>query len=163
MPEGRLQLRRALDEKDEAGLETVALRYSGTEEAAEAHLWLGDRHLVDGEPALAVGRYRQALRTTAGALAARIESRLHLTAALLGQPTSAPPAADLGFGETRLSPAALQALPQTTQRRRRRFALDRRLPPQPAPAPTAFDVVLRAASRGNRRSAGSMPVLCRSP
>ncbi|MFG0227260.1 hypothetical protein, partial [Streptococcus suis] len=75
-PEGKLQLRRALDEKDEVALEMLALHYHGTNEAAEALLWLGDRNLGDGEPALAVGRYRQALRMAEGGLRRRINGRL---------------------------------------------------------------------------------------
>jgi outer membrane protein assembly factor BamB len=147
-PEGRLQLRRALDEKDELALETLTLRHYGTEEAAEAHVWLGDRYLADGEPALAVGHYRQALRMTEGNLRRRIDDRLHLTAALLGQPVTAPPQADIEFGEMRLAPAALQEL----RKRRSGEGVDVRwtatLPPQLAPAATAFEVVPRGRFEG---------------
>ena len=147
-PEGRLQLRRALDDKDDVALESLALRYYGTTEAAEALLWLGDRQLVDGEPALAVGRYRQALRMADGALRQRIGHRLQLTAAMLGQPVTSPPAANLEFGETRFSPAALQAL----RKERREAGVDSRwsarLPPQLAPTPTAFDVAPRGRFEG---------------
>jgi outer membrane protein assembly factor BamB len=147
-PEGRLQLRRALDEKDEMALEALALRFPGTDEAAEALLWLGDRCLVDGDPALAVGRYRQALRMTEGALRRRIEDRLQLTAALLGQPVTTLPAEDIKFGDMRLSPAALQALRQ----KRRADGVDSRwaagLPPQLAPAPSVFDVEPRGRFEG---------------
>jgi len=147
-PEGRLQLRRALDEKDDVALEALTLRYFGTEQAAEALIWLGDRHLVDGEPALAVGHYRRAQRMTDGALGGRIDGRLHLTAALLGQPLAAAPATDLEFGDTRLTPAAWEAL----RKKRSDEGVDSRwaasLPPQLSPAPTSFEVVPRVRFEG---------------
>lgn len=141
-PEARLQLRQALDEKDVQTLEALALRYYGTEEAAEAHLWLADRHQLDGEPVLALARYREAQRVARGKeLRDRIGSRLQLTAALLGRVFAAPGDKDIEFGATRLSPAALQAL----RKKRAEQGADSRtrssLPPQLAPAPTAFEVV----------------------
>jgi outer membrane protein assembly factor BamB len=146
--EGKLQLRRALDERDEVALEALALRYFATEQAAEALIWLGDRHLVDGEPALAVGYYRRAQRMTERALGPRIEGRLQLTAALLGQPGAAAPAADLEFGDLRLTPPAWEAL----RKKRSDEGVDSRwtasLPPQLAPAPTAFDLVPRGRFEG---------------
>jgi outer membrane protein assembly factor BamB len=159
-PEGQLQLRRALDEKDDQALEALALRYSGTPVAAEALLWLGDRHLLDGDPALAVGRYRPALRMAEGPLHRRIEDRLRLTAALLGHPLApasgergrgegaAPPETDIEFGDLRLSPAALQDL----RDKRRANAVDSRwtatLPPQHAPAPAPFEIARRGRFEG---------------
>src|SRR5262249_27523957 len=146
--EGGLQLRRALEEKDEQALEALTLRYHGTDEAAEALLWLGDRHLVDGEPALAVGRYRQALRMTGATLRQRLDDRLQLTAALLGQPLEALPETDITFGEMRLSPAVLQAL----RKRRGDEGVDSRgggsRPPQLAPVPTMLDMQTRGRFEG---------------
>lgn len=156
--EARLQLRRALDEEDELALESLALRYPGTDEAAEALLWLGDRQLLDGDLALAVGRYRQAQGMAEGALRRRLEDRLQLTAALLGRPALTPLEADIEFGATRLSPAALEALRQ----KRRDAGVDLRwaagLPPQLAPVPTALDVEARGRFEGEMGDQPDVPL-----
>ncbi len=148
-PEARLELRRALDDQDVRSLATLVLRYDGTDEAAEAHSWLGDRSLLDGEPALASAQYREALRMAQGKeLRDRIQDRLQLTAALLGQALAAPVEKDIEFGTTRLSPAALEAL----RKKRAEQGADSRtrlsLPPQSAPFPTAFEVVSHGQFEG---------------
>jgi outer membrane protein assembly factor BamB len=160
-PEGRLELRRALEEKNERALESLALRYYGTEEAAEAILWLGDRYLLDGEPALASACFHEALHMAEGAeIRRKIDDRLQLVAALLGQTVTTPAQADIEIGGERLSPVALQAL----RKKRKEEAVDSRtianLPPQLAPLPTALDVVSHGSFEGERgENAGAPPYL----
>ncbi len=150
-PEARLKLRLAMDEKDEAALEALVIRYPGTEEAAEALLWRGDRYLLDGEPAFALMRYREARRITEGGLRDALEDRMIVATALLGRKAPAVDH-DIQLGDVRLTAASLEAL----RKRRQEDGYDSRdrqpLPAQLAPSPSTFTLAPREKLDGEMGS-----------
>src|SRR5690606_11467523 len=66
-------------------------RFFGTEAAAEAYGWLGDRALASGKFAQAAHAYQEGLTWAGSTLARNLQSRLRLAAGLLGH--------DVGGGE----------------------------------------------------------------
>ena len=71
---GQLRVRQAIGEGNLLALEAATMQFCGTEAAAEAHLWLGDRALAAGDFLHAIGQYRQALEGNlpAGAVQPRL-------------------------------------------------------------------------------------------
>lgn len=82
-PRGRLRVRQAIGEGNLLALEAATMQFSGTEAAAEAHVWLGDRALAGGDFLHAIGQYRLALDGNAQPNA--VGPRLRLAAAMLGR------------------------------------------------------------------------------
>jgi outer membrane protein assembly factor BamB len=81
-----LRVRQALQAGDPAGVQLVARQFIGTEAAALAEQWLGDRALAAGDFATARAAYQRAQRTIAADARPALSARQHLTAALLGIP-----------------------------------------------------------------------------
>ncbi len=62
-PLGMLQVRQAMNEGDSSAVAAAIARYRGTEAAAQADLWLGDRAVSTGDFARARSYYAHARRT----------------------------------------------------------------------------------------------------
>ena len=136
--EARLRVREAIDIGDRAEIETAALRYFGTDAAAEAYIWLGDRAMLAADAARADGYYRLATDTSDETDRQRGKAGMQLASAMLGR--SGAPTRDAQFGETRLSVAEIDALRQ----QRAAVGVDSRpavfAPPViPAPKPSRYD------------------------
>lgn len=65
---GKLRIRQAITEGDGTAVQAATLQFLGTEAAAEAHLWLGDKEISGGAFARSLGHYRQARKTAGPAL-----------------------------------------------------------------------------------------------
>ena len=100
---GRLRIRQAIADGNVAAVEAATMQFFGTEAAAEAHVWLGDRAVSTGAFAHALGQYRQAERTAGSDFAAQIAASEQLAAALLGQDGSASRSPATSRSETRSS------------------------------------------------------------
>ena len=151
---GRLRIRQSIADNNVAAVESATIQFFGTEAAAEAHLWLGDRAVSSGAFAHALGHYRQAERTAAPELRGRIAASQQLAAALLGQTAGEPITRSVTFGETQLSAADLQAL--VTDLRQHRLADNLTARGEPAdttggwaPSPTAYDTPVRGRLEGD--------------
>jgi outer membrane protein assembly factor BamB len=88
-PTARLRVDRAIAEGNDTAVEAATLQFHGTEAAADAHLWLGNRALGVGEFARALGHFRVAAESSAPRIANEAASRVRLASALLGQMAAA--------------------------------------------------------------------------
>lgn len=109
-PVGRLRIRQAIAEEDVAAVEAGALQFTGTEAAAEAHLWLGDRAQARGAFAQALAHYHEALRSVAPSERGRVMAGAQLAAAMMGQPLPGETVGAAEFGEVHLAPAEFTRL-----------------------------------------------------
>jgi len=116
---GRLRMRQVLADSDPAAAAAVALRFHGSEAAAEAHRWLGDRWLSGGQPLHALGEYRQALRSTSPAERDGLLARVRLAGALLGRNLGQPASAPIELGNIRLTAAEFERTVQQVREARR--------------------------------------------
>ncbi len=151
---GRLRIRQSIADGNVAAVEAATMQFFGTEAAAEAHVWLGDRAVSTGAFAHALGQYRQADRTASADLRARIAASQQLAAALLGQTAGEPITRNVTFGDTQLSSADLQALVADLRQHRLADNLTARGEPAgqtmgPVPAPAAFEGVARSRLDGD--------------
>jgi|GEM_PF-1206076 len=105
----RLRLNRAMAAGDWSEVELAAVQFSGTEEAAEAHRWLGDRALASGWFERALVEYQRSLALLPS-LSSEVAPRIRLAAAMLGRETGEPVTAPVSFGEMRLDPPQFEAL-----------------------------------------------------
>ena len=119
-PIGRLRVRQGMAENNMPAVQTAAVQFTGTEAAAEAGAWLGDRALTAGQFVQAAGMYQQALPLAGIALQQQLQARLDLVHALSGQLTTAPqpPEVPVKLGEKTLSPADFAQLIQDLQTQR---------------------------------------------
>lgn len=111
-PIGRVRVRQAMAEGNEAGIISATLQFTGTEAAAEAHAWLGDRALAVGSFVQAIGQYQQALPTASASLRAELQAKLRLVSALASRPKLAgePVTTAVTFGDQRLESAQFEQL-----------------------------------------------------
>ena len=109
-PAGMLEVRRAMDQSDADSVLAAAARYRGTEAAAEACLWLGDRAVGGGEFNRARVWYRQAAQNGNAALAKRVAPRDRLAAAMLGQDVGKPVTEPVQFGEVNMPAGEFESL-----------------------------------------------------
>jgi outer membrane protein assembly factor BamB len=82
---GGLRFRQAAAGGNRTAVVNVALRFPGTEAAAEAHRWLGDRDLAGGRFTEALAQYASSLESSPAAAQEAICVRRRLAAAMLGQ------------------------------------------------------------------------------
>ena len=82
---GTIRVRQAIDQGDARAVEAATFQYFGTEAAAEAHAWLGDRCLSGGRIAAAVDHYRRA-RSSAAAIGPRLAAAEELAESLVTRP-----------------------------------------------------------------------------
>jgi outer membrane protein assembly factor BamB len=109
-PVGRLRLKQATTDGDAAAVAAVVLQFYGTEAAADAHLWLGDRWLSRGEAGRAIGHYRESLPNVPAERREGVLARLRLAGAMLGRNAGGPAAAPVELGHARFTAAEFERL-----------------------------------------------------
>jgi outer membrane protein assembly factor BamB len=111
-PIGMLQLRQAMNESDGSAVAAVVARYRGTDAAAQADLWLGDRAVSTGDFARARSYYAHARRTAGhqASIAAMLAPRERLAAAMMGDDLGQPIIAPVALGDVQLSASDFEGL-----------------------------------------------------
>ncbi len=99
---GQLRLHRAAASGNPAAVEAVAMLLVGTDAAADAHRWLGDRALSTGRSAEAIGHYRRALRGVSPSGEAALRGRIRLAAAMQGRMAESPVTEPIVVGKMNL-------------------------------------------------------------
>ncbi len=105
-----LRIRAAIQRSDSAALELATVQFAGTEAAAIAHRWLGDRALAGGWFTTAQVQYRRGWESAGPVLRADLEARQRLAAAMQGRRLDGPTRGEVVFGENRLSPEEFDKL-----------------------------------------------------
>ena len=108
-PLARLRVGQAIAAGDAATVEMATVQFAGTDAAAEAHQWLGDRALASGWFQRAIAEYRRAIGMIPS-LRGPIEPRIRLAAAMLGRDEGSPVMQPVQFNEISMSPAEFEAL-----------------------------------------------------
>jgi outer membrane protein assembly factor BamB len=106
---GRLRVGQATASGDAATVRLATVQFAGTEAAAEAYAWLGDRALAGGAFEQAIHEYRRA-GTELPSLAPRLAPRIRLAAALLGRDEGQAATATVEFQGTTLAPGEFESL-----------------------------------------------------
>lgn len=109
-PLSRLRLNQAIHAGDATAAESVALQFYGTEAAAEANQWLGDRALGAGRFAEAAGRYAAALRSAPPDIQEDILARLRLGGALIGADVGKAARESVRIGKAEIAPDVFESL-----------------------------------------------------
>ncbi len=109
-PVGALRVKQAIAAADATAVEAAALQFHGTDAAAEAHVWLGDRGLSSGRLAEAFGHYREALRNASEEEQNRVHARLRLAGALAGRDVGSPVKTTVQIGSRRFSAPQFEQL-----------------------------------------------------
>jgi outer membrane protein assembly factor BamB len=109
-PLGRLRVRQAIADGDADRVQAAALQFFGTDAAAEAERWLGERALLRGEFLAAVSHFEKALVDAPATWAADASARLRLAGAMLGQDRGASPVSPFELGGTHISPEEFERL-----------------------------------------------------
>lgn len=112
---GRLRLKQATASSNAQGVLAVAQQFPGTEVAAEARRWLGDRELSAGRTLEALALYRRALPDAAPAQRAGLWARMRLAGAMMGWDLGQPPQRGVQLGGTWFSTAQFEAMVQKTR------------------------------------------------
>ncbi|HND52167.1 MAG TPA: PQQ-binding-like beta-propeller repeat protein, partial [Pirellulaceae bacterium] len=148
-----LRVRQALQTGEPAAVELVAQQFAGTEAAAEAHQWLGDRALSGGSLLAAHAAYRRAQASASSGSRAGIEARLRLVAALLGRDEGKAPGVAVQFGGVQVAPQEFETLVADARRQGGQgslatplAALDRNGPLSPKPG--QYETVVRGMLDG---------------
>jgi len=113
----RLRVQQAASRADLELLQNATVRYFGTEAAAAAHLWLGNRSLTAGRFSDALHHLRRAQATGPARLLPQINARIRLTAAMLGHVAGSAPMEKLAFGDVELPPDAFESMVAAIRRR----------------------------------------------
>lgn len=106
----RLRVRQAIQENNAAAIELATSQFAGSETAAEAHCWLGDRALSNGWFAQAWSQYRQAVQSSGIAMRRELIARQMLAAALTGSQLDEPKPDGVSLGQLELSGAEFERL-----------------------------------------------------
>jgi len=121
---GTLRVRQALADAQVETVEALTVQFHGTEAAAEAHSWLGDRWMAVGKFGQAIEHYLTARRGHSNTTSrSDLDARIRLASALLGiapPPLDPDPTSATEFDPKRTSPPAT---------------------PQPSPTPAGKTVV----------------------
>lgn len=143
-PLGMLQVRQAMNEADAAAVAAVTTRYRGTDAAAQALLWLGDRAMSSGEFAAARADYRRAAKVAGPQIVELLAPRDRLAAAMLGQDSGHPANVPVQLGDAQLSPGDFEKLVEEMRRTHHSAAGNdvsaSAAPASVAPAPVAFEL-----------------------
>ncbi len=144
----KLRIGQAMAGGDASALELATVQFAGTEAAAEAHRWLGDRALSSGWFERAIAEYRRSTQIQP-AFAGDISPRLRLAAAMLGQDDQKPVTRAVSFGEVKMTKEQFEAL-VAEMRSRGNSSLSSiiAIAPPPFPNPTNFQVNLKARLDG---------------
>ncbi len=143
-PLGMLQVKQAIGEADSPGVAAVVARFRGTEAAAMACVWLGDRAMSTGDFAKARGYYRQARGIGGSNSGASVAARDRLAAAMMGQDSGSPAQANVNMGDVQIGAKEFEALVAEMVRVHGGpgAAIGAAVPLSPilAPAPTGFEL-----------------------
>jgi len=113
---GRLRLKQAAASGSAQAVLAVVHQFPGTEIAAEARRWLGDRELSAGRAVEALAHYRRALPDTPAEERAGLSARMRLAAAMMGIDLGGPPERGVQLGGTWFSPAQFEAMVQQARK-----------------------------------------------
>ena len=112
-PLGLIRVRNSINAGDVRSVQAATLQFFGTEAAAEAHQWLGDRALSAGRFPAAEEHFLLALAHAAPRQREALESRLQLATVLNGQQPNSPvvaPTKPIELSGTTIAPAAFESL-----------------------------------------------------
>lgn len=107
---GLLRVRQAMETGDEELLSAATVQYFGTEAAAEAHRWLGDRAVASGKFSRGLDHYREALSSATTSATAELTARMRLASAMQGQAFGDAVTTPVQVGSTSLRPDTFEAL-----------------------------------------------------
>ena len=111
----QLRLESAIHQGDLAAVRGATVRYHGTQAAAQAYCWLGDRLMADGRLLPAVSRYRKALDTASPSQRAQLAARIRLAEALSGREAGQPAAGPITVGDVTFSAGQFEQLAARTR------------------------------------------------
>jgi len=117
--QGKLRVGRAISENDPETVEAATLQFLGTEAAADAQQWLGDRALSGGKFDMAMRHYRLALPDAPPARRDALSARLRLAGAMLGDDFGSPATTPFAAGEVVLSPRDFEKLVERARKNAR--------------------------------------------
>lgn len=106
----RLRLQQALADGSPRALHAVAVQFFGTASAAEAHRWLGDRALAEGDFTQAAAEFNVALHSADPEDRSPIAARLRLAAAMFGRDAGQPVTQPVVLPDARLTPEVFEQL-----------------------------------------------------
>ena len=107
---GQLRLRQAVAGGNPAAVEAVAYEFPGTELAAAAHRWLGDRETSMGRFVEAMAQYRWSYASASPADREALIARARLLGALCGLDVGQAPRAPIRLGAMQFSPAEFEQM-----------------------------------------------------
>ncbi len=142
-PLGMLQVKQAMGEADGPAVAAVVNRFRGTDAAAMASEWLGDRALSTGDFSKARTFYAQAIKIGGLNDPASVAARDRLAAAMMGQTVGEAAKAPVRMGDVQVSPADFEKLVAEMQRTHGNASFGGSPVPQPAavaPQPTGFEL-----------------------
>ncbi|MCY2991946.1 MAG: PQQ-binding-like beta-propeller repeat protein [Planctomycetota bacterium] len=150
-PAALLRVQQAARDSNAAVVQLATIQYAGSEAAAEAHRWLGDRALSSGWFLAAVAQYRQAARSASAASKRDLAPRVRLAAAMVGRQVGRPTSMDVKLGGVGVRAEAFESLlaemlKQNSAEPTTARAFDTSLPT--APQPTGFNIVPRGQLDG---------------
>jgi len=105
-----LRVQQAIRDNDDAAIRLATVQFAGTEGAARAHLWLGDRALSNGWATRALSEYREAAEASGIAARGPLALRQALAAAMQGRRLGEPVPADAQFGQLQLTAPEFESL-----------------------------------------------------
>ena len=153
-PLGQIRVRTAINAGDVRGMQAATLQFFGTEAAAEAHEWLGDRALAAGRFPAAEEHFLMGLTHAAARQRESLTARLQLATALNGQQPSSPivtPTKPIELSGTSIAPAAFETLIRDLSARpsaSSRFVVTTTSTAPPPLTPAAFKLEARAQFDG---------------
>jgi outer membrane protein assembly factor BamB len=152
-PLGVIRVRQAVQSGDIRGIQAATLQFFGTEAAAEAHQWLGDRDLSAGRFPSAEEHFLLGLAHCLPRQRDGLQSRLQLALALNGKPLGqdvVTPMNSIEISGTTIAAAELSALVKSLEARPSAVRRFHHAPSAPAPAisPMAYRSETRAAFDG---------------
>jgi outer membrane protein assembly factor BamB len=109
-PLARLRVRQGIAEGNLSALHMATVQFGGTEAAAEAYRWLGDRALSGGQFALALAHYRRAEHSAPASMLADLSARARLAAAMIGRDLGQPVTQPVQLGDITLAAAEFESL-----------------------------------------------------
>lgn len=109
-PLAALRVRQAISSGDEAAIALAATQFEGTEAAADAYRWLGDRALQYGWFTRALAEYRRAQASASPSLTRELSPRTRLAAAMTGSDVGSAITETVSIGEARMTAAEFEAL-----------------------------------------------------
>ncbi len=167
---GQLRLKQAMAAGNATAVEAIAVQFCGTEAAAEARRWLGDRAISGGRRAQAVGYYKSALKTVAaGQKRDELLNRLRLAGAMMGRDVGRPATTPVQIGQTRFSSKQFEKLVEDTRRAHlsaisnQQSAISNQQGSGRAPAPGQYEVFqwAQVAAEGIKKPGN--PAVSRNP